>query len=394
MEEKQQSRLWLTIFLGFMSAMAPFATDMYLPALPSLQGAFGVTTSQVQMTLTMTMIGMALGQIFVGPISDHFGRRRPLLIGMTVFAAASLLAALAENIQAFLLLRFIQGFSGASGIVLARAIARDVCQGTELTRFFALLMMVNGLAPILAPVIGGLVLLFTSWRGVFFLLTIVGLLQLAQAIVYKETLAPEDRIPGVLASLRKFPALLKDRYFMGHCLLQCFTFGGFFSYISGSSFLFQEIYGVSAQTYSFLFGGIGLGLLLSGGLPARLAGRVKDESMLRVSLLLQLLGSIGFFAAIWCKFPIELVLPILFLTIVPLSVLGSASFSLALSRQGKNAGSASALLGFSQMVLGAALMPLVGAFGSSTALPMATIMLVSFALSFGCYFIFVRTKTA
>ncbi len=394
MTNTPQSRTWLIVFLGLLSAMAPLATDMYLPSLPAMQDAFHASTSQIQLTLTMTMAGMAIGQIIIGPLSDRFGRRRPLLISMVVFGLASLLACFVENLTPFLVLRFVQGFSGASGIVIARAISRDVCEGTELTRFFAVLMMVNGLAPILAPVIGGQVLLFASWRGVFALLTFVGIFQFVQSLRFTETLPSAERAADVLSSLKKLPSLLTNRYFVGHCLLQCFTFGGFFSYIAGSSFLFQEIYGVSAQVYSFIFGGIGLGLMAAGAIPARLAGRVSDETMLHSSLLVQFLASVAFFAALYLEMPIAVVLPILFLTIVPLSVLSSASFSLALAAQGKSAGSASAILGFFQMILGSAMMPLVGIAGSKSAMPMATIMLVCFLLSYVCYFIFVRTKKA
>lgn len=394
MTNTTQNRTWLIIFLGLLSAMAPLATDMYLPSLPAMSEAFHASTSQIQLTLTMTMAGMAIGQIVIGPLSDRFGRRRPLLICMIVFAAASLLACFAEDLTAFLALRFIQGFSGASGIVIARAISRDVCEGTELTRFFAILMMVNGLAPILAPVIGGQILLFASWRGVFALLTFVGIFQFVQSLRFTETLPQAERAADVLSSLKKLPRLLKDRYFVGHCLLQCFTFGGFFSYLAGSSFLFQEIYGVSAQVYSFIFGGIGIGIMVTGAIPARLAGRVSDEAMLQASLLVQFLASISFFAVLYLSMPITVVFPILFLTIVPLSVLSSASFSLALAAQGKSAGSASAVLGFFQMILGSAMMPLVGIAGSKSAMPMATIMLVCFLLSLIVFAIFVKGRPA
>ena len=155
MQLSPRQKLFLTVFLGIMTAMAPLSTDMYLPALPELGGGFGISASLTQLTLTMTMLGMAFGQIFMGPLSDRFGRKLPLLLGMLVFTAASAGACLSEHITAFLVFRFLQGFSGASGIVIARAIARDVAEGPDLTRFFAILMLVNGLAPIAAPVVGG-----------------------------------------------------------------------------------------------------------------------------------------------------------------------------------------------------------------------------------------------
>ena len=375
-------QLWLTVFLGLMTAMAPLATDMYLPALPTVQVDFGITASLAQMTLTMTMIGMALGQIFAGPISDRYGRKWPLTAGMVVFTLSTVGCVWAQDIMVFLFFRFISGFAGASGIVIAKAIARDVCQGPELTKFFAMLMMVNGLAPIIAPVIGGQILLYTSWRGVFVMLVAVGLFQLIATLIYKETLPKDHRLAGLRESFAKFPMLLKNRYFLGHCLVQCFVFGAFFSYLAGSSFVFQNIFQVSPQMFSLIFGGIGAGLLLSGALPARLAGRVADVKMLHISLLVPLIGSVLLLLAFSAGMGMAVILPVLFLTIVPLSVMGAASFSLALSRQGKNAGSASALIGFYSMILGGCMMPLVGIAGENTAIPMCVIMLSGYGLGY------------
>ena len=375
-----KTRLFLTIFLGVMSAMAPLSTDMYLPALPELTTDFGIPASVAQLTLTMTMIGMAAGQMIMGPVSDRYGRKGPLLAGMAVFALTALGCAAVPDIRAFLVLRFLMGFAGASGIVIARAIARDVAEGVELTRFFAILMMVNGLAPILAPVIGGQVLLFSDWRGIFVLLIVVGLAQSGATLVYRETLSQEKRIGNLGASFQKFPQLLRDKYFMGHCLTQCFVFGAFFSYIAGASFLFQNIYHVTPQTFSYIFGGIGVGLLVCGMVPARLAGRVPDVELLMGSLIVPLLGSVALLGGFLCHAPIYYTIPVLFITIVPLSIMGAASFSLALSRQGKNAGSASALIGFAQMILGGLMMPLVGIAGSDTAVPMGIIMLTGYTL--------------
>lgn len=382
----KKTKLWLVIFLGMMSAMAPLSTDMYLPALPIVQNDLGITASLAQLTLTMTIIGMALGQIFTGPLSDRYGRRGPLLIGLLLFAAATAGCVMAENIGWFLVFRFFAGFAGASGIVIARAIARDVCEGPELTRFYALLMMVNGLAPIIAPVLGGYILLFTSWRGVFAALVAVGVLQVLATLIYKETLPKEKRLRELSESFRKYPQLLRNRYFLGHCLLQCFIYGSFFSYLAGSSFLFQNIYQVSPQTFSLIFGFIGIGLMVAGMIPARLAGRVPDVKLLKASILIPLAGSIFLLAGFLLEAPIVYTTAVLFLTIVPLSVMSSASFSLALSRQGENAGSASALIGFFSMILGACMMPVVGIMGDHTAVPMGIIMVAGYILGVLCFY--------
>ena len=376
------TQLWLTVFLGLMTAMAPLATDMYLPALPTVQLDMGISASLAQMTLTMTMLGMALGQIFAGPVSDRYGRKWPLAAGMVIFTLSTVGCVWAQDIMLFLFFRFVSGFAGASGIVIAKAIARDVCEGPELTKFFAMLMMVNGLAPIIAPVIGGQILLFTSWRGVFVLLVAVGLFQLIATLIYKETLPKDKRLKGLQESFAKFPLLLKNRYFLGHCLVQCFVFGAFFSYLAGSSFVFQNIFHVSPQMFSLIFGGIGAGLLLAGALPARLAGRVEDVKMLQVSLIVPLVGAVLLLLAFSAGAGMAIILPVLFLTITPLSVMGAASFSLALSRQGKNAGSASALIGFFSMILGGCMMPLVGIAGDNTAIPMCVIMICGYGLGY------------
>lgn len=379
-EKKPSTSLRLIIFLGMLTAIAPLSTDMYLPALPEVQMDFGVSTSLVQLTLTMTTLGMALGMALVGPLSDLLGRRRPLLVGMLAFVGATIGCVFAENIYLFLLCRFLAGFAGASGVVIARAVARDVCEGPELTRFVAVLMMVNGLAPIIAPIIGGQILFFAEWRVTFVLLTLIGIALAGATFVYRETLLREARSRNMTDTLRKFPTLLRDRYFLGHCLLQCFTFGAFFSYLAGSSFVFQNFYGVSAQGYSIIFAVIGAGLLFAGVLPARLAGRVPDIMMLKYAVLVPLFGSILLLAGFVFAVPLVVIVILLFLTIVPLSVMGTASFSLALSRQGKNAGSASALIGCFSMLLGACMMPVVGIAGDHTAIPMGIVMLCGYGL--------------
>ncbi len=194
MSSKKRMNIFMIVFLGILSAMAPFSTDMYLPALPTLADDFGITPSMAQMTLTMTMIGMAIGQMVTGPLSDRYGRRPPLLVGMIIFALTSLGCAVIDSINTFLVLRFLMGFAGASGIVIARAIARDVAEGSELTRFLAILMMVNGVAPILSPVIGGQVMLLSSWRGVFDILIVIGVILTIATLIYRETLPPSARI--------------------------------------------------------------------------------------------------------------------------------------------------------------------------------------------------------
>ena len=378
MTQAQRKRMMtlLTIFLGMLAAIAPLSTDMYLPALPEMMEDFGVMPSMIQMTLTASMAGMALGQIVAGPISDEKGRRKPLIIGMLIFAVSSLVCVFVKSIYVFLVFRFIQGCSGGAGIVIARAIARDVCKGPALTRFFSMLMLVNGLAPIIAPVIGGQILRFFEWEGVFVLLTMIGVILTISAIVMTETLSMRRRVEGgVFASLKGFKGLFKT-YFMGHCIMQCFGFAAFFAYISGSSFVFQNIYHVSPQIFSIIFGVNGIGLMLSGALTGRLAGRVADWKILRTALYIAVVGSILLLAGFIVHIPLLAVIVILFFTVSTLSCMATSSFSLAMQSQGRNAGSASALIGFFSMISGAVMAPVVGIAGSYTAIPMGIVMVV------------------
>lgn len=378
--------IFLTVFLGFLTALAPLSTDMYLPALPELSEDLHISTSMTQLTLTMTMLGMAAGQILGGPVSDRFGRKLPLFFGMAGFTLSAFICSNVPDVYAFLAFRFIMGLSGAVGIVIARAIARDVKQGPALMQFMALLMMVNGLAPIAAPVLGGQILRFTNWRGIFDVLVIVGVVMFASTLLFKETLPKEARASSLTASFSSFSVLMKNKYFLGHCLVQCFVFGSFFSYIAGSSFLFQNIYHVSPQVYSYIFGGIGIGLMVMGGIPARLAGTVREIVFLKYSLLVPFFASVLLLISLFLDAPMVCTIPLLFITIVPLSVMGAASVSLALSRAGGHAGSASALLGFFSMILGGVMMPVVGIAGDQTALPMGILMTSGYVLALAAFY--------
>ena len=369
--------LLMTVFLGMLAAIAPLSTVMYLPALPSMMKAFAVSPSGIQLTLTFSMAGMAVGQIAVGPISDDQGRRRPLMIGMAIFTLATVGCILSPSIGIFLLFRLIQGCAGGAGIVLSRAIARDICKGSALTRLFAMLMLVNGIAPILAPVIGGQILRFAPWEGIFVLVAVVGLILTTGAAMMRETLPQRRRVSGgMTASLKGFTALFHQPYFMGHCIMQCFGFAAFFSYISGSSFVFQNVYGVSAQTFSYIFGLNGIGLMLNGAITGRMTGRVADWKLLCGSLLVAAVGSVLLLGAFWFTLPLPLVIIILFFTISTLSMMGTSSFSMAMQDQGRSAGSASALIGFFSMISGAVMAPVVGIAGDHTAIPMGIVMVI------------------
>lgn len=384
MDSKRKIRL--TILLGYLTALAPLATDMYLPALPSMNTEFDAGTSLIQMTLSATIVGMALGQLFAGPLSDRCGRKIPLVIGMSLFTLSSFGCIFSSDIKFFLVLRLIQGLTGAFGIVIARAIARDCTSGAELTRFFSMLMTVNGLAPILSPVIGGQILLFADWRGVFVLLTVIGLALTISSMKFDETLPKSAREKNFVSSFKNFGALVRDKYFFGHCLMQCAWFAVFFSYISGSAFLFQDIYHVSPQTYSLIFGGLSCSLVAAGVLPMKLAGKVPELKMLGWSVCQALVGGILFTICVVTEASIELTILSLFVMIPMGSILGATSFSLSMRNHGKEAGAASALLGSLPMLSGGLMAPLVGIAGNQNALPMAIIFLIGEVLTLIIFF--------
>lgn len=377
MMQRKRSMALLTVFLGMLAAIAPLSTDMYLPALPEMMESFHVTPSMIQLTLTASMAGMAVGQVIAGPLSDEKGRRLPLIVGMGIFTLATIACIFSSTINMFLLFRFIQGFAGGAGIVIARAIARDFCKGPALTRFFSMLMLVNGIAPILAPVIGGQILRIAPWEGVFVVLVGIGVILTISSFIMNETLSQRRRISGgVLSGFSGFTNLFGQKYFMGHCIMQCFAFAAFFAYISGSSFVFQNVYGVSPQTFSLIFGVNGIGLMLSGVLTGRLAGTVADWKTLRMSLWTACIGSAALLVAFIIKLPLPVVIIILFFTVSTLAAMSTSSFSLAMQSQGRSAGSASALIGFFSMISGAAMAPVVGIAGSYTAIPMGVVMVV------------------
>lgn len=371
-------RVRLVVILGALSAFGPLSIDMYLPALPQLGRDFGAVPSQTQLTLSACLLGLALGQVLAGPISDALGRRRPLLIGVACYALASLLCVAAPSVAVLTLLRFVQGFAGAAGIVIARAVVRDMHSGVAAARFFSLLMLVNGSAPILAPIIGGQLLRFTTWRGVFVTLAIIGtLLWLAAATGLRETLPTESRQTGGFgAILHTFRQLLTDRSFMGIALASGLAFAAMFAYISGSPFVLQEIYGVSPQVFSILFGTNALGIVIAGQISGRLVGRVAPLHLVTVGLSSCAAGGVALLLVIVAGVGLVGILPALFLVVASLGLILPSATTLALTGHPRTAGSASALLGVMQYAIGAAAAPLVGLGGASSDLPMGVVIAV------------------
>ncbi|MCK9857901.1 multidrug effflux MFS transporter [Paenibacillus sp. ATY16] len=384
--------LWMALLLGSLSAFAPLSIDMYLPALPELADDFGAGTSMSQLSLTACLLGISLGQLFIGPISDVRGRRKPLLIGLIVYIAASILCVAAPSIETFVLLRFVQGFGGAAGIVISRAVVRDLFEGAGMTRFFSMLMLVNGVAPIAAPIAGGQILKWTEWRGVFIVLTVIGAVMFAAVwFGMKESLQERNRSQGgVRNMLAKFRRLLTDRVFMGYALTQGFVVAGMFAYISGSPFVIQNLFGVSPQGYSLCFAINGLGIIAASQIAGRLAGKVSAPKLLVAGLSLAFAGGLALLMSIIAGWGLFAVLVPLFFVVASVGIVQTASFSLAMQNQQQAAGSASALLGLLSFVFGACMAPLVGLGGSKAALPMGMVIAAAETAAVLSYALLVR----
>ena len=357
----------MVVFLGLLTAITPLATDLYLPALPIMPGELNTTASNIQMTIGVMTFGVALGQLFGGPISDTMGRKMPLIVGNLLCVISSIICAYAPSIEILLLGRFLQGLTGSVGVVISKAIARDFASGQELTKLFALLMMVNGLAPVIAPLVGGQLLLFTTWRVIFIILAVFSAILLVGSLVFRESLPKEKRVTGgVGVAVKNYITLIKDKPFLGQTLIQLFAFGGFFAYISGSSFVYQNIFGLSAQEFSYLFGINSCGIVLASAISSRVSNVITAKQLLTFSLWQLTIGSLLFLVSMIFDWSLIPVTTILFFTVCTVSLFGSASFSMAMTKYGKMAGSASAILGFASMFAAGIVSPLVGIGGGHT----------------------------
>jgi Bcr/CflA subfamily drug resistance transporter len=373
----------LVVVLAALTAVAPLAIDMYVPGFPSMGDSLHASSSAVQLTMTAFLAGLVVGQLVIGPISDGLGRRRLLISGAAGFVAFSLVCAIAPNITVLTGARFLQGVAGAAGMVLARAVLTDRFHGPDIPRYFALLSLILGVAPIAAPVLGGAILSVSTWRAVFVALTAMGgALLLAVLRKVPETLPPERRQSGGLAStFRAMGALLGRRTFMGYVLVLALCSAAMFAYVSGSSFVFENLHGVSSTTYSLIFASNAVGMLIAGAVFAKLAGRgVRLNTLLTAGVCTAALGTLAqvvlvttvgeTLAGTWAT---------LFVTMTGVGMVYPSTTSLGQTLGRAAPGAASALLGGLQFLFGALASPLVGLFGEDSSVPMAVIMLIAVA---------------
>lgn len=366
--------------------MGPLLTDFYLPALPSMIGVFNASTTQIQLTITCFLVGLAFGQLIMGPLSDRYGRKPILALSLGAFVVATFGCIFAKSIEIFIAFRLIQGFAGSGGVVISRSIVADLFRGDELAKFFALLGAIHGLAPIIAPILGGIMLKFSDYQGIFIVLFLIGILMFVANLFFKESLRADSANQAKSAqSSAKLPFwqsfayfhILKNRAFMACALTQGFCVGVIFSFISSSSFIFQEHFKLSEFAYSLLFAGVAFGAMLGSLVSPFFKSRKKA-----LSVGVAMLGVMGavLFVLLNLKVHFLLLEAGFFLALFGLGLILPTSTALAMEMERKNAGSASAILGFGVFFIGGAVSPLTGLgddIFTSTSLVMALCVVLS-----------------
>lgn len=392
----EKERLGLAFLLSMLGILGPLNIDMYLPSFPEIASNLNASASLVQLSLTTCLIGLAVGQIIIGPISDARGRRKPLLISISLFALASVLCAIAPNITTLILARFLQGLTASAGIVLSRAVVRDVFTGREFTKFFALLMVINAAAPMIAPMTGGAILLlpFASWNTIFFFLGLLGfIIVVTVAFRLKETLPVEKRIPSSLGhSIKIMGNLMKDRSFIGYALVVGFVHGGSFAYVSGTPFVYQGIYDVSPQVFSVLFGINGLAIITGSFTIGRLGGIIHERKLLRIAVIIAVSATSLLLIMTIIQGPLAMLVIPIFIYMTAMGMVLTSSFTLAMEKQGHRAGSASAILGMFPLLLGSLVSPLVG-INETTAIPMGVILFITSSIGAIAFFTLTNNKS-
>ncbi len=387
------ARFGLALLLGLLAFLGPLNIDMYLPSFPEIAQDLDTSATLVQASLTACLLGLAIGQLFAGPISDAQGRRKPLLIATFLFALASILCAVAPNIVILIAMRFLQGLTASAGVVLSRAVVRDVFSGQALTKFFSLLMVINAIAPMIAPMIGGFILSFewTSWKSIFYFLSIVGLLMVTiVAMKLKETLPAHKRIPSSAgASIKTMGSLLKDRSFIGYALVVGFIHGGSFAYVSGTPFVYQDIYGVSPQVFSVLFGINGLAIITGSFLIGRFSGIILEKTLLQVAVVTALVATALLLIMTIIEGPLTLIVLFIFIYMITMGMILTSTFTLGMAKQDHRAGSASAVLGMLPLLLGSIFSPLAG-INEASAVPMGMILFTTTLIGFIVFFTLVK----
>ncbi|MGA9701679.1 multidrug effflux MFS transporter [Pseudomonas sp.] len=368
--------LRIILILGALSAFAPLAIDFYLPGFPAMATAFGTDEKHIQLTLAVYFGGLAIGQLIYGPLADRFGRRGPLLSGVTLFTLASFACAFAPSLEWLIGARFVQALGGCAGMVISRAVVSDKCDAVGSAKVFSQLMLVTGLAPILAPLAGGVMVGLWGWQSIFLALSLFSVMAaIAVAVGLPETFPAHQPRQPLSGSLRRYASLLSDRVYLGYALTGGISIGGMFAYIAGSPFVFIKLYGVPAEHYGWVFGSNAAGFILMAQVNARLLAKRGPAFLLSRTVWLYMLAALTLLGvaalrtdALW-----PLLVP-LFICIASLGCIMPNTSACAMAGQGARAGSASALLGCIQFGVAAGAASLVGVLHDGTAMPMAMVI--------------------
>lgn len=390
-----RQRLVYILVLGALTALGPFTVDLYLPAFPALERDLDVSTALIQLTLTATAVGFGLGQLLVGPWSDRVGRRMPLILSTAVHISASFAVALAPDIVWLGLFRVLQGVGAAAGGVVAMAMVRDLFGGLPLVRMLSRLALVNGLAPILAPVIGSQLLHILDWRGIFYFLAAYGIVVLvATALFIVETLPPARRIDHGHRTVReRYRAVFSDRVFLGVAVISSMTFSGLFAYLSASSFLFQQVYGLDPQQFGILFAVNSIGVVAGVQISSRLTKYVGPQWILAVSTSVLFLSAVAIVIVDSLQLGLAAVLIPLWVFITACGFGFPLVQVLALTNHPKEAGTAASVLGAVNFGIAGLISPIVGLFGIHNAVPMGSVMAVTALVSVLALWFIVRPKS-
>ncbi|MGW7930938.1 multidrug effflux MFS transporter [Staphylococcus xylosus] len=374
----RQLPLMVIIMLGIMTTFGPLTIDMYVPSLPNVQSDFGTTTSQVQLTLSFAMIGLAIGQFTFGPLSDAYGRKKIALLIISIYVIASLIAVFTTSLSLLLVIRLIQGLTGGGAIVIAKASIGDQHKGKSLAKGLASLLVVNGIITILAPLIGGYALSVSNWKAIFLILTIVSFAILIFAFFKMEETRDADLTKLNFALIFKdFGYLLKKPAFIIPMLLQGLTYVMLFSFSSAAPFITQKIYDMTPQQFSILFALNGIGLIITSQLTALLVEYINRYFLLVLLTLIQISGVVLIIFTLILHLPLWVLIIAFFLNVCPVTGIGPLSFTLAMESRTGGSGNASSLLGLFQFILGGIMSPLVGLKGEYSVMPFLIILVIT-----------------
>lgn len=357
MKDKHNSKIFLLLFLGALSAFGPFVIDLYLPALPLISHSFHTSASMTQLTLTTSMAGLAVGQLFIGPISDKFGRKLPLTISLIIYTISTIAIFFTKSIEMFIFMRVIQGFSSAGSVVISRAIVGDLYSGHELTKFFSLMMVINSLAPILSPILGSILIKFAQWHSIFIVLSMIGIVLFVANFNFKESLPEHRRLKvPLLNTYAIYKELLVYKKFMIFVGILTFALGGMFAYIAASPFIFQEFYTLSSTQFAICFGANGLALTIG----AFIASKIKEKNALFVGIFGLMASCLYLGFVLNFKLDVLFVIFGFFMQMFFNGFIFPTASAFAMNCGRNYAGSASAMLGFFPFLLGGIVSPMVG----------------------------------